>query len=108
MESSIETSLSTALPSSELSICFVDNENAEAMVSSREVAAKFGKRHDNVMQAIEKELSISISALQKKIENIDEKKIELLKKQKMEIISQQNDNENNIPKKDIWNFITQQ
>jgi Rha family phage regulatory protein len=57
MESSIETSLSTALPSSDLSICFVDNENAEAMVSSREVAAKFGKRHDNVMQAIEKELS---------------------------------------------------
>jgi len=33
-------------------------------------------------QAAEKELSISISALQKKIENIDEKKIEVLKKQK--------------------------
>jgi DNA repair exonuclease SbcCD ATPase subunit len=33
-------------------------------------------------QAAEKELSISISTLQKKIENIDEKKIETLKKQK--------------------------
>ncbi|MCX6823710.1 MAG: hypothetical protein NT085_01090 [candidate division SR1 bacterium] len=59
-------------------------------------------------QAVEKELSISISTLQKKIENIDEKKIETFKKQKSNIILQQNDNENKIPKKDIWNFITQQ
>jgi len=59
-------------------------------------------------QTAEKELSISISALQKKIENIDEKKIELLKKQKSDIIVQQNNNENKISKKDIWNFITQQ
>ena len=59
-------------------------------------------------QAVEKELSISISALEKKIENIDEKKIESLKKQKKEIISQQNDNENQIPKKEIRNFSTQQ
>lgn len=59
-------------------------------------------------QTIEKELSTSISELQKKIENIDEKKIEILKKEKREIITHQNDNENQIPKKNIWNFIQKQ
>ena len=59
-------------------------------------------------QTIEKELSRNISLLQKKIENIDEKKIELLKNQKIEIISQQNSSERQLPKKEIWNFITQQ
>ena len=58
-------------------------------------------------QWIEKELSISISALEKKIENIDEKKIELLKKQKSEIISKQNNSESEIPKKEIRDFIKQ-
>ena len=53
MESPTETNLSAALPSSDLSICFVDNENAEAMVSSREVAAKFGKRHGDVLRVID-------------------------------------------------------
>ncbi len=59
-------------------------------------------------QTIEKDLSTNISALQKKIENIDERKIELLKNQKSEIIFQQNSSEKQLPKKEIWNFITQQ
>ncbi len=59
-------------------------------------------------QTTEKELSISISALEKKIENIDEKKIETLKKQKKEIISKQNSSEEQIPKKEIRNFIKKQ
>lgn len=58
-------------------------------------------------QTIEKELSIGISALQKKIENIDEKKIEALKTQKTEIISRQNESESQIPKKELRNFIKQ-
>ncbi len=57
-------------------------------------------------QANEKELSSSISALQKKIENIDEKKIESLKKQKQEIFTKQNSNENQIPRDKIRKFIT--
>jgi len=61
----------------------------------------------NDQQTIEKELSISISTLEKKIENIDEKKIESLKKQKQEIISKQNESELQIPKKEILNFIKQ-
>jgi DNA repair exonuclease SbcCD ATPase subunit len=56
-------------------------------------------------QQSEKELSASISALQKKIDNIDEKKIELLKQQKQEIITQQNSNEAQIPREKIWEFI---
>ncbi len=59
-------------------------------------------------QQWEKELSTSISALQKKIDDIDEKKIELLKQQKQEIIIQQNSNEAQIPKEKIWNFIKEQ
>lgn len=56
-------------------------------------------------QTTEKELSASISILQKKIENIDEKKIETLKQQKQEIINKQNSAEDQIPKKDIRNLI---
>ena len=59
-------------------------------------------------QSVEKELSTSISVFQKKIENIDEKRIETLKKQKKEIISKQNSNEEEIQKKEIWNFIKKQ
>gem|GEM_PF-262909 len=59
-------------------------------------------------QATEKELSISISALQKKIENIDEKRIETLKKQKKDIITKQNSDEEQIPKKELRNFIKKQ
>ena len=59
-------------------------------------------------QTIEKELSTSISALHKKIEDIDEKKIEKLKKQKQEILTQQNSNEEQIPGKKIWKFIKEQ
>lgn len=59
-------------------------------------------------QSIEKELSSSISTLQKKIENIDEKKIEALKQEKKEIITQQNKSESELPREKIWNFITQQ
>jgi predicted nuclease with TOPRIM domain len=58
-------------------------------------------------QAIEKELSIGISELQKKIENIDEKKIEALKKQKADIVSKQNESELQIPKKKLRDFIKQ-
>ena len=59
-------------------------------------------------QSSEKELSTSISALQKKIADIDEKRIETLKKQKKEIINKQNNSENQIPKKEIRNFIKKQ
>ncbi len=59
-------------------------------------------------QTAEKELSASITALQKKIESIDEKKIETRKQEKNEIVKQQNDSESQIPKKDIRKFITQQ
>jgi len=57
MESSIDTGSCAEGLGSELSICFVDNEQGEAMVSSREVAAKFGKRHADVLRAIETLLS---------------------------------------------------
>lgn len=56
-------------------------------------------------QTIEKELSTSISIFQKKIENIDEKKIENLKQKKQEILDKQNSNEQQVPKKEIRNFI---
>ena len=56
-------------------------------------------------QQWEKDLSTSISALQKKIDNIDEKKIELLKQQKQDIIVQQNSNEEQISREKIWKFI---
>ncbi|HBB04786.1 TPA: hypothetical protein DCZ39_08045 [Patescibacteria group bacterium] len=59
-------------------------------------------------QATEKELSTSIAALQKNIENIDEKKIETLKKQKQETLAKQNSNEQQIPTQKIRNFITAQ
>lgn len=59
-------------------------------------------------QTSEKELSSNISALQKKIESVDEKKIEMLKKQKQEIFTKQNNNEEQIPRKEIRNFITKQ
>jgi Rha family phage regulatory protein len=53
MESSIDTGYCVEGLGSELSICFVDNEQGEAMVSSREVAAKFGKNHKDVLRVIE-------------------------------------------------------
>jgi len=56
-------------------------------------------------QASEKELASDISALQKKIESVDEKKIEMLKKQKMEIFTKQNSNEEQIPREKIRKFI---
>lgn len=56
-------------------------------------------------QINEKELSISIWLLEKKIESIDEKKITLLKQRKQECIIQQNTNEEQIPKKEIREFI---
>lgn len=59
-------------------------------------------------EAMGKELSVSISTFQKKIENIDEKKIATLKHQKQEIIGKQNNDEQNIPREKIWNFIKHQ
>jgi len=59
-------------------------------------------------QSAEKELSISISALEKKIENIDEKKIETLKTQKQELLSNQNSTEEQISKEKIWKFISEE
>lgn len=56
-------------------------------------------------QSAEKELSTNISIVQKKIENIDEKKIATLKQQKQEILSKQNSVEEQIPKKEIREFI---
>ena len=55
-----------------------------------------------------KELSISIWILQKKIENTDEKKIDILKQKKQAIINQQTSNEEQLPKKEIREFITKQ
>jgi DNA repair exonuclease SbcCD ATPase subunit len=65
------------------------------------------KKHKE-QQISEKELSTNISMIQKKIENIDEKAIEALKKQKQEIINNQNNSENQLPKKEIRNFVQQQ
>lgn len=65
------------------------------------------KKHKE-QQVEEKELSTNISSLQKKIENIDEKIIETLKKQKQEITNNQNNSENQLPKKEIRNFVQQQ
>lgn len=58
-------------------------------------------------QTTEKNLSISIDQLQKKLENIDEKTLETIKKQKQDIHIQQNIYEEKLPKDKIWNFITQ-
>lgn len=59
------------------------------------------------LQWTEKELTIGISTLQKKIESIDEKQIEALKKKKTEMISEQNTIEDQIPKTTLRNFIKQ-
>lgn len=59
-------------------------------------------------QTTEKELSIDISTLQKKIEQIDEKKIEALKRQKQEIITKRNAAEENIPRDEIRKYIQRQ
>lgn len=59
------------------------------------------------LQWTEKELTIGISTLQKKIESIDEKQIEALKKKKTEMISEQNNIEDQLPKTTLRNFIKQ-
>lgn len=59
------------------------------------------------LQATEKDLTISISSLQKKIESIDEKQIETLKLQKQTIIAQQATAEQKIPRTNIRTYIQQ-
>ena len=59
-------------------------------------------------ETIRKDMTTNISIFQKKIENIDEKKIETLKQEKQACIKQQNSNEDQIPKKEIRNFISKQ
>jgi len=54
------------------------------------------------------ELKKNIWDIQKNIENVDEKTIEIYKQQKQKIVLQQNENELQIPKQNIWNFIQQQ
>ena len=59
-------------------------------------------------EAIGKDMATSISLLQKKIEHTDERKIEILKQEKQTCSEKQNNNEDQIPKKELRSFISKQ